>query len=721
MTPTVEAPTFAAPVSQAPRSAGERALDHFLAAGFERTEPPVLHPAAIFLDMSGEEVRRRLFLTAGAAGEELCLRPEYTIPVCRAYLASDRAGGVAEYSYLGPVFRARAGQAGEETQTGLESFGRNDAEAADAEVFALSLEAATAAGGGRLAARLGDAGLFEGVLASLDIPEVWRRRLRRGVARGRSLEAIFNRPSQGALAQAGVLAALESADHAGAKALVEDLLAIAGIETVGGRSAGEIADRFLEQASLRSGEPIEAEKRAVLDAFLAISGDPDEAAIELRRLAESARLDLDAAIDSFELRNGFIAARGARLEDMRFSAAFVRDFDYYTGFVFEAHDAAAAGAKTALARRTLRRAREAPRRGRGHPRRRRRDHPRPARERRRTPMNGAPGNGAEGPFVLAIPSKGRLQEAAAAFFARAGLELVQGRGARDYRGAIAGLAGVEVAYVSSAEIVGQLAAGQAHFGVAGEDLVREKVADVEARLELLSPLGFGHANVVVAAPRAWIDVRSMADLDDVASAYRAKRGERMRVATKYVNLTRRFFAEHGVADYRIVESLGATEGAPASGSAELIVDITTTGATLAANALKPLDDGVILRSQATLIASLTAPWGARARQAARDILARIAASEEALKSREVRARLPSPAHLAVEAAYERFGAVPATGEDVDPHGFVALHCARGQVAELAGWLLEKGAERVSVAALEQAFSARNALYEALEKRIGSRQ
>ena len=172
------------------------------------------------------------------------------------------------------------------------------------------------------------------------------------------------------------------------------------------------------------------------------------------------------------------------------------------------------------------------------------------------------GNGAEAPFVLAVPSKGRLQEAAAAFFARAGLELVQGRGARDYRGAIAGLSGVEVAYVSSAEIVGQLAAGAAHFGVAGEDLVREKVADAEARLELLSPLGFGHANVVVAAPKAWIDVRTMADLDDVASAYRAKRGERMRVATKYVNLTRRFFAEHGIADYRIVESLGATEGRP---------------------------------------------------------------------------------------------------------------------------------------------------------------
>ena len=331
----------------------------------------------------------------------------------------------------------------------------------------------------------------------------------------------------------------------------------------------------------------------------------------------------------------------------------------------------------------------------------------------------AAGNGAEGPFVLAVPSKGRLQEAAASFFARAGLELVQGRGARDYRGSLAGLAGVEVAYVSSAEIVGLLGAGAAHFGVAGEDLLREKALDVEARFELLSPLGFGHANVVVAAPQAWIDVRTMVDLDDVAQAFRARRGERMRVATKYVNLTRRFFAEHGVADYRIVESLGATEGAPASGAAELIVDITTTGATLAANALKPLDDGIILRSQATLIASLAAPWGPNARQAARAILARIAASEEALNSREVRARLPSPAHQVVETALERFGAVSATGEDADAHGFVALHCARDKVADLAGWLLTKGAERVSVAALEQTFAARNALYEALEKRIGA--
>ncbi len=210
----------------------------------------------------------------------------------------------------------------------------------------------------------------------------------------------------------------------------------------------------------------------------------------------------------------------------------------------------------------------------------------------------------------------------------------------------------------------------------------------------------------------------MADLEDVAASYRARRGERMRVATKYVNLTRRFFAERGVADYRIVESLGATEGAPAAGAAELIVDITTTGATLAANALKALDDGVILRSQATLVASPSARWTRSARAAARAILMRIAASEAARKSREIRARLPTPVHLVMEEACAAFDAVPAFGEEADPQGFVTLHCARSKAADLADWLLARGAERVSVIALEQAFDARNALYEALEARIG---
>src|ERR1700722_2243965 len=184
-------------------------------------------------------------------------------------------------------------------------------------------------------------------------------------------------------------------------------------------------------------------------------------------------------------------------------------------------------------------------------------------------MNGSN----EAPLVLAVPSKGRLQENAAAFFSRAGLEFTQGRGARDYRGAISGLPGVEVAFLSASEIVGLVASGAALVGGTGEHQDREQIAAAEQPITLLAPLGFGRANVVVAAPQAWIDVRTMADLEDVAANHRARHGQRMRVATKYVNLTRRFFAEHGVADYRTVESLGATEGAPASGAAELIVDI----------------------------------------------------------------------------------------------------------------------------------------------------
>jgi len=320
----------------------------------------------------------------------------------------------------------------------------------------------------------------------------------------------------------------------------------------------------------------------------------------------------------------------------------------------------------------------------------------------------------DAPLVLAVPSKGRLQENANAFFARAGLLVVQGRGVRDYRGALTGVAGVEVAFISASEITQQLAAGAVHLGVTGEDLVRESVPGADLKMEFLTPLGFGHANVVVAVPQAWIDVKTMTDLEDVAAAYRAKRGERMRVATKYVNLTRRFFAERGVTDYRIVESLGATEGAPAADQAELIVDITTTGTTLRANGLKALEDGVILRSEANLVASLTARWSETQRASARSILSRIAAEEEARTNREVRAMVEGDRDALAREAGELFGAralFAATGE-----GQLTLICAQSQTAALADWLLEHGAGHVAVGALDYLFTARNALYEKLARR-----
>lgn len=225
-----------------------------------------------------------------------------------------------------------------------------------------------------------------------------------------------------------------------------------------------------------------------------------------------------------------------------------------------------------------------------------------------------------GKLVLAVPSKGRLMEQTIDVFAKAGLALRKTGNERGYRGEIAGLDSVEVAFISASEIAWYLKSGRAHMGVTGEDLIREQISDADDRVTFLKALGFGHANVVVAVPDYWIDVRTMADLDEIAATFRREHGRWFRVATKYVNTTRRFFMEKGAIDYRIVESLGATEGAPAAGTADLIVDITSTGATLAANGLRILDDGVILKSEANLIASKVAAWSPAAREAENEIM-----------------------------------------------------------------------------------------------------
>jgi ATP phosphoribosyltransferase len=227
-----------------------------------------------------------------------------------------------------------------------------------------------------------------------------------------------------------------------------------------------------------------------------------------------------------------------------------------------------------------------------------------------------------GKLVLALPSKGRLREQCDGALAKAGLAVTRAGPARGYKGEIDGLPGIEVNFVSSSEIAQFLKSGAAHIGITGEDLIRETMHDADQRVRFLRGLGFGRADVVVAAPACWLDVRRMADLEEMSLAYRRVHGRRVRVATKYTNLTRRFFSQKGVTGYRIVESLGATEGAPAAGLADLIVDITTTGATLRANGLKVLDDGLILQSQAHLVASRAAPWTPELTQLEADISAR---------------------------------------------------------------------------------------------------
>lgn len=221
-------------------------------------------------------------------------------------------------------------------------------------------------------------------------------------------------------------------------------------------------------------------------------------------------------------------------------------------------------------------------------------------------------------LVLAVPSKGRLMEETASLFSHGGLTLARTGNERGYRGELQGLPDVEVAFVSASEIADLLRKGEVHLGVTGEDLVRDLIPEAETDVEFLKALGFGHADVVVAVPDFWIDVSTMSDLEEAALLYRRRHGTRMRVATKYRTLTRMFFSGHRytgeprsvdtVTMYRIVESLGATEGAPAAGLAELIVDITSTGSTLKANSLRVLDDGIILKSQANLVMSRHAPW-----------------------------------------------------------------------------------------------------------------
>ncbi|MDX1715453.1 MAG: ATP phosphoribosyltransferase [Anderseniella sp.] len=203
-------------------------------------------------------------------------------------------------------------------------------------------------------------------------------------------------------------------------------------------------------------------------------------------------------------------------------------------------------------------------------------------------------------LTLALPSKGRLREAAEGMFARAGFEIVKTGSARGYQGEVKGINGLDVAFLSASEIAKSLKDGTVDLGVTGEDLLRETISPDDPVADVVLRLGFGPADVVVAVPECWLDVATIADLDQVAGEIYATHGHRLRVATKYLELTRRFFAGHGLTGYRIVESLGATEGAPAAGSAEIIVDITTTGSTLKANRLKVLEDGLILRSEAVL-------------------------------------------------------------------------------------------------------------------------
>jgi ATP phosphoribosyltransferase regulatory subunit len=330
----------AAPSATGSASRAEALLASFAAAGYAAVQPSILQPAEPFLDLSGEDIRKSLYLTTDPSGDELCLRPDLTIPVARDYLASTRSGQPAGFCYLGPVFRYRGAKPSEFVQAGVESFGRKDSAAADAEMLALGVEATAAFGITDVEVRTGDVGLFAALIGALDLAPVWKRRLMKDFNRKISLAQDLKRMTLATSATRtdyhGVLAALAGSDRKAALALVSDLISIAGATNLSGRTNAEIADRFLEQSTMEGGA-LPRETVAALERFLSIAGEPDDALAQLRRLAADTKIDIAAAIDLLESRIGFMAARGLDVAKIRFATSFGRGVDYYTGFEFELH------------------------------------------------------------------------------------------------------------------------------------------------------------------------------------------------------------------------------------------------------------------------------------------------------------------------------------------------------------------------------------------------
>jgi len=306
-------------------------------AGYAFIEPPLLYDADIFVEVAGEDLRRRMFLTDAADGRELALRPDYTIPVCLSHLAGGSAKRKANYAYLGPVFRQRNDAPSEFMQAGIESLGRTDEMAADADVLKLAFAAAKHLGITRPAVRIGDSGLFAAVLAALDVSEPWRRRLARAFGDQDRLSALIARASAGSAPPARdvAVAALEGADRATVRDVVAELFASSGLGVIGGRTADEIADRFVEKTALAAG--IGEGPATVLNAYLAIAGKPGKAIAQVEALARGDKLAVGNAVDRFKARLDQFAKRGVDAGKLTFAANFGRRLDYYTGFVFEFH------------------------------------------------------------------------------------------------------------------------------------------------------------------------------------------------------------------------------------------------------------------------------------------------------------------------------------------------------------------------------------------------
>jgi len=317
----------------------------FTRAGYERVEPAVIQPAALFLDVIGEELRARTYVFTDPDGAELCLRPDLTVPTCRLHLERHPAGDVpARYCYSAPAFRYQAAGADrahprEFRQAGIESFAAADREADDAGVLALTVEALRRAGLGRIEIRIGDLGLFAALIEALPMPERWRARLKHQFWRPDAFRAELQRlTSADALARGlphDLVGRLDPADPAGAEAAVLGHLDKTGCELIGTRTAAEIALRLVDAAADLREKPLRAETAALIESYVAVKAPARETRDGLARLARGQGVDLSAGLDAFQRRLDRIEAAGIGIAGAEFSAEFGRNLEYYTGFVFE--------------------------------------------------------------------------------------------------------------------------------------------------------------------------------------------------------------------------------------------------------------------------------------------------------------------------------------------------------------------------------------------------
>lgn len=434
---------------------------------------------------------------------------------------------------------------------------------------------------------MGDLGLFNALIDSMAMPERWRRRLKHQFWRPSAFRSLLQRFAKPAtFKRTAISAHVDAIAGQDAEQATAARVADLGLPLVTDRSVAEVAARLSEKLADRSETPLDPAKVRLIESYLALEGSVTDVIADLARLPGSPALD--GARRWFETRIEALEDQGLNPRRFHFSANFGRELEYYTGLVFQGRGRGpqrtiGRGGRWPLQRLAAGswRCVACARRGLCHPHR--------ARE-----------GGAGMILTLGIPSKGRLMEATAASSRKPAWPL-SGRAATGATAArFRGWMESKWLSLSASEIAGQLRDGKINLGVTGEDLLREKIPPTDETVDVAVRLGFGPANVVVAVPECWLDVAAMADLDEVAEQFYRAHGRRIRVATKYVHLTRRWFATHGVTGYRIVDSSGATEGAPAAGLAELIVDITTTGSTLAANHLRILDDGLILESCAVL-------------------------------------------------------------------------------------------------------------------------